>query len=60
MSFVAWLSITFDLGLYPFCVNWSKFSLYALKMLKSSSPGDGCPLLEEEVPTELKVLLDLE
>jgi hypothetical protein len=41
MCLVAWLSITFNFGLYPFCINLSKLSFYELKMLTSSKSAIG-------------------
>ncbi len=41
MCFVAWLSMMFIFGLYPFEVRLSNCILYALKMLLSSRPVTG-------------------
>ncbi len=47
--FVAWLSITFKIGLYPLLFNSSKFGLYALKMHTLSNPVIGVAMIALEL-----------
>ena len=41
ITFVAWLSITFSFGVKPFDFRYSKFCLYAARILGESRPGIG-------------------